>query len=93
MIGWVLFRSTSLDMAGTLLRKMFRWTDGPAIPWGLSFAAVLLVAAWIAHRMPNTFELRHAWRPLETLGITALFGLCLLVIYGGDASPFLYFQF
>jgi alginate O-acetyltransferase complex protein AlgI len=93
VIGWVLFRSTSLPMAGSMLRTMFRWTDGPAISWGLSLAAVLSIAAVIAHKMPNTFELRHEWRPLETLAITALFGLCLVVIYGGQSSPFLYFQF
>lgn len=93
LIGWVMFRSTSVSMARSMLATMFRWTDSTAIPWALSFAAVLLVAAAIAHTMPNTFELRHEWRPLETLAITALFGLCLFVIQGGQSSPFLYFQF
>jgi alginate O-acetyltransferase complex protein AlgI len=93
LIGWVLFRSTSVSMARSMLRTMFWWTNGPAIPWGVSLTAILLIAAVLAHKMPNTFELRHQWRPLETLAITALFGLCLVVIYGGQASPFLYFQF
>jgi alginate O-acetyltransferase complex protein AlgI len=93
LIGWVLFRSTSFPMAESILATMFRWTDSPVVPWGLSLAAVLLIAFVIAHKMPNTFELRHQWRPLEALAITVLFGLCLFVIHGSQASPFLYFQF
>jgi alginate O-acetyltransferase complex protein AlgI len=93
LIGWVMFRSTSVSMAQSMLATMFRWTDSAAIPWALSLTAVLLASAVIAHTMPNTFELRHEWRPFETLAITALFGVCLFVIQGGQASPFLYFQF
>jgi alginate O-acetyltransferase complex protein AlgI len=93
LIGWVMFRSTSLAMARSMLATMFRITDSAAIPWAWSFVALLSIAAVIAHALPNTFELRHEWRPLETIMITALFGLCLFVIEGGQSSPFLYFQF
>jgi alginate O-acetyltransferase complex protein AlgI len=93
MIGWVVFRSTSVKMAESILRTMFRWSQGPAIAWSTGLTATLVVAAVIAHGMPNTFELKHEWRPMETLAITGLFGLSLAVIYGGQASPFLYFQF
>jgi alginate O-acetyltransferase complex protein AlgI len=93
VIGWVLFRSTSLRMAESMYRKMFQWADGPTISWAPSLLAVLAVAAVIVHLAPNTFELKHEWNAPTTLLISALFTLCLFVIYGALASPFLYFQF
>ena len=93
IIGWVFFRSTSFGMAKSMLRKMFQWTDGPEIAWAPGLLLMVAIAGVIAHLMPNTFELRHEWNVPLTLLITALFGLCLVVIYGGQASPFLYFQF
>jgi alginate O-acetyltransferase complex protein AlgI len=93
VLGWVLFRSTSLRMAESMFRKMFLWTEGPGIPWASSLLAVLASAAVIAHLTPNTFELKHQWNVPATLLISALFALCLFVIYGAQASPFLYFQF
>ena len=54
--------------------------------------AMCIVAA-IAHFGPNTFEIRHQWRPRTAFALACLVILCLASIYGGQVSPFLYFQF
>jgi alginate O-acetyltransferase complex protein AlgI len=93
VVGWVFFRSLDFAMAATLLRTMFSWQPGPLPAATPGLLALLAVAALLAHRAPNAFQLSHRWRPAAALALTALFGLCLLAIYGGPASPFLYFQF
>jgi alginate O-acetyltransferase complex protein AlgI len=93
VIGWTFFRSNALSMASVLLRKMFLWTGGPMLAWTPSLMAVLLVVAFTAHTLPNTFRMDHQWRMPATLGFTCLFILCLTVIYSAPQSPFLYFQF
>ena len=93
VIGWVFFRSTSFAMAMALLRAMFGWVAGPLLPWGLSLLILLIVAAALAHAARNTFEVRHEWQPRASLALASLFGICLFVVYGGQPSPFLYFQF
>ena len=56
---------------------------------------MILVAGLLAHTGPNTFEMSHDWRPLEVeaFSLAALFLLCLVTMYGGQVSPYLYFQF
>jgi hypothetical protein len=53
----------------------------------------LLVAAAIAHGLPNTFELEHDWRTLPALALAFSFVSALFVLYVGRQVPFLYFQF
>jgi len=93
VIGWVLFRADSFQMARTQVHAMLTWTPGVNIqqwPFLLGFIAI---AGACAHFGPNTFELRYNWRPRTSIAVAALFVLCIGVIYGGQQSPFLYFQF
>ena len=92
VIGWTFFRASDIGRAGSLLNSMFTLHRGvtPEGPWSLG---VLLVAAAIAHLLPNTSQLHHDWRSLETTALTAALVASLLVIYAGKQSPFLYFQF
>jgi alginate O-acetyltransferase complex protein AlgI len=93
VVGWVFFRATSWPMAWGLLQRMFGW-GGAALPPGVYLLpVVLVVAALLAHVGPNTFQIRHAWRPAWAAGLAVLFALCLVAIYGGPRMPFLYFQF
>jgi hypothetical protein len=41
----------------------------------------------------NSWQLEHRWRPAAGAGLAVLFALCLLVIYSGQRTPFLYYQF
>ena len=93
VVGWVLFRATGFTMAAGWLRKMFELNlvQAPTGAWTL--ALLILLAAGLAHWCPNSFELTHRWNWAATLGLTALFATCVLVIYWAKASPFLYFQF
>jgi hypothetical protein len=80
-------------MAFGLLASMFSWKPGVHMLACETLAALLLIAGAIAHFGPNTFELRHNWRPLPTFGLGVLLVVCIIFIYGGQQSPFLYFQF
>jgi alginate O-acetyltransferase complex protein AlgI len=91
--GCVIVRADNLPMAAGMLQTMFSFTVGALVPWTPGLMAVLLIAAFVSHFLPNSFELRHEWRPLPVTGLASMFVCCLAVIYGNQASPFLYFQF
>ena len=93
VVGWVFFRSPTFTMAATLLREMFVWHAGTGVVGEPLLLAMLVLAASIAHFSPNTFEMRHEWRPLATTGLLVLFALSLFAICGNRSTPFLYFQF
>jgi len=93
VIGWVLFRSESASMAGQLLATMFTWRRGPAMPGFATLLVALGVLGWICWAMPNTSELRHEWRLPGRVSLALLYTVCVLVLYSGSPSPFLYFQF
>jgi alginate O-acetyltransferase complex protein AlgI len=93
VIGWVLFRATDLGMAGDVLTRMFTLSGG-ALPVGVrALLPLLVIAGAVAHVGRNAWELPHRWRPATAVGLTALFALCLAMIWGGQRMPFLYFQF
>jgi alginate O-acetyltransferase complex protein AlgI len=92
-IGFVVFRSESLAMAGTVLGLMFSWHAGSVIVGADALLFMLVVAGGIAHFAPNTFEIDYLWRPRRVAGALAVMVLCLFVLYGSRPTPFLYFQF
>ncbi len=93
VIGWVLFRADTFAMARTQLQAMFTWIPGAGIQQAPFLLAIIVAAAAFAHLGPNTFEIKHSWRPRTSFAMAALLVLCIGVIYGGQQSPFLYFQF
>jgi alginate O-acetyltransferase complex protein AlgI len=93
VIGWVLFRSNNFSMASGLLAAMFSWKPGVYLDTELSLASLLIIAGAFAHFGPNTFEIRHQWRPVPAYAFGAMLLACIVFIYGGQQSPFLYFQF
>lgn len=93
VIGWVFFRSESFGMAAALLARMFGWYRGTLPVGALTLAALLGLAATVAHTRPNVWQVTHEWRTVPATALAILFVGCLVVIYGGNQSPFLYFQF
>lgn len=93
VMGWVIFRSTDMKMAETLLRAMFSWQPGGGIIGVNVLMGTLCLAAPLAHLGPNTFEMRHQWSPMTAVGMALLFGFSVFIIYGARSTPFLYFQF
>ena len=93
IIGWVLFRSANFSMASGLFTTMFSWRSGLHLDAAKSLVGLLLIAGALAHFGPNTFELRHRWSPAQACALGVLLLVCIVFIYGGLQSPFLYFQF
>lgn len=93
LIGWVFFRCPTFEMATTLISKMFACQIGPLIPGVVTLVFMLAIAAYLAHKAPNTFELEHKWSFLPGILLTILFALAVCLIYARKSSPFLYFQF
>ena len=93
VVGWVLFRSINFSMAAGLLGAMFSWKPGIHLTAGKSLVGLLLIAGGLAHFGPNTFELQHRWSPAQAFALGVLLLACIVFIYGGQESPFLYFQF
>ena len=92
-LGWVLFRSSDLPMAGrwcaSLLGGAFR-ASGPELP---ALAGAVLVAGLLAHLGPTSSDLPESPRPALVLGLAATLVLSVTVVLSGRPSPFLYFQF
>jgi alginate O-acetyltransferase complex protein AlgI len=95
VIGWVFFRAADLETAGALLTKMFV-PQGGALPEGAAlFGVIVVIAALLAHRAPNSFEYHENFKPtaLRMGAAAAILGVAVAFIAGARDSPFLYFQF
>jgi alginate O-acetyltransferase complex protein AlgI len=93
VIGWTFFRAERWSDATALLAKMFSPAAGIEPVGAAVLTLILLLAFVLAHFGPNSFEMRHEWRPLASAGMAGLLLLSLISIYGAESSPFLYFQF
>jgi alginate O-acetyltransferase complex protein AlgI len=93
VFGWTIFRAQNWAQAGVILNRMLIPHDGVLPTASATLALAIVVAASFAHFGPNTFQLTHRWRPATAAGLTTLFAICLVRIYGSENSPFLYFQF
>ena len=94
-LGWVWFRATNIQMAGTLFRKLFIPTSGEGIPQFGVFAAILLIAAYWGLIGPNAFDIDERWTATRTryIVLAVATGACIAIMTGSESSPFLYFQF
>ena len=96
LLGWALFRSGSLAMAASLYASMFGmrgWgpplTSIPGVDGGvLLLLAGLLVLTSLPWDMPD-LRPRRSWG--YAAGLAAL--LAIGVLFVGQPTPFLYFQF
>ena len=75
--GWVLFRSPSFGSAADWLSRMFVPHVGGQILISPMLPASLIVAAIVAHALPNTFEIRHRSKGTMVSGFAVLFILVL----------------
>ena len=97
MLGWVLFRASTLEGAGRMFAGLLGLNGwGTAYPageagllnWGMGLLSLGLVFA-----AKNSWEIR--WRPgwRLALGLVLLFALSVGTLLVNTGSPFLYFQF
>ncbi len=92
-VGWVFFRADNLRAAQRLLVAMFGWQHTALFAGAPRLLGYIIVAAVVAHGLPNTFEQSPAKKPLQIALITVGFVACIGSMYLGNESPFLYFQF
>ncbi|HZR64209.1 MAG TPA: MBOAT family O-acyltransferase [Terriglobales bacterium] len=93
VLGWVLFRAESFSMAMRWLAKMLYPSGGTLFAGAAVLAFCIAIAGAIAHAAPNTFEISHDWSPQMACAMAVGLVCCLVLITGGQRSPFLYFQF
>lgn len=95
MIGWVFFRSETLDIASSLLYRMFVLTQGEQLNnLAILLPLLILAAFWsMVGRNPWEWNENREWRLGYGMVMSLAFGSCVAVIAGGRDSPFLYFQF
>jgi alginate O-acetyltransferase complex protein AlgI len=97
VMGWVIFRSTSLDMAAHIYEALFGLrgfsADLQALSGdiGVRFLLVILSLIILTNLPRDTWALqpRQGW--VYAAGMAALLVICLLAL--GAPTPFLYFQF
>jgi len=106
-LGWVLFRTESLDHASRYYRAMFGMgeagTGTPSV--SPTFIVVFCVAAVAAtpalhslhrhwqERMRGGSTIRATYELLMTTWFAALFGACVSFVAMGAYNPFIYFRF
>jgi len=95
LVGWVLFRSTDLNMAANLLNTMFLPRGGLLIGDPLAWTTLLAIAVSWAMLGPNAEDIHRdfRWSDRHGLALAVTFGACLAIMAGHANSPFLYFQF
>ena len=99
-IGWVLFRSKSLDRALYILKALFSWDTAPNVSFGGMKFQLLRVAAVVAIVLAVDFlstgervrslYLKYAWARAMLLGLAVL---TILFMGSFTANSFIYFQF
>lgn len=93
VIGLTLFAAQDMTMAKTLLTTMFSCKQNTLMQGWQPFCVLLLVSGYLAHIAPNSFEIKHDWKPGMVIVLGILFLLCLFLLAAGQQFQFLYFQF
>jgi alginate O-acetyltransferase complex protein AlgI len=91
VVGWVIFRSNDLSMAGAWLTSMAGAGGGTLLP-DRSFVLLVAAALLAVKALPEPWELRYSARPAYAAVYAVGFVLSYLVMNGKE-SVFLYFQF
>jgi len=98
VIGWVIFRSENIDLMSLWLKKMFIF-EGPIKPTNFTastrdrFAAAMIIGLYIVWGCKNTFEIEKKFTPSKKNALLLGILLFISLLFMGENSPFLYFQF
>lgn len=98
ILGWVIFRATSVEHAITWFNQLFSWQGGLRLD-GFSartrdrFGLAMLVGVFLVFKCSNTQEMMKKFQGSIWSGIVASCLLFLSLLLLTSDSPFLYFQF
>jgi alginate O-acetyltransferase complex protein AlgI len=95
-MGWILFRARDLSSALAVFGKFFDWRGGGVLLTAVESRLPLLMTALgliVVFGFRNTWEFKPETQVWKTIGLAALFLLCLVFLFGMVTHPFLYFQF
>jgi alginate O-acetyltransferase complex protein AlgI len=94
-LGWLVFRSTSLDMAITWFQTLLLWNEA----WVFYLTIWKKIAIWIiwvsfilTTYCKNIHEIEHNNTFRRAIILAILFFICIILINNVN-SPFLYYQF
>ena len=93
---WVFFRAMTLSQATEYLAGIFSWRPGPVDPNDvllLSISVFFIVALDIAQRLSGHHAVVLRWPALARGATYALLFAWIVMWSGGEAKPFIYFQF
>lgn len=102
VIGWVIFRSETIDLMSTWLTKMFSFTGPLSYKHFMTrtrdrYAAACVIGFFIAFTRKNTTELDELndgeGVNTKTWAIFLAVIFFMSILFLGNESPFLYFQF
>ncbi|NLH49421.1 MAG: MBOAT family protein [Myxococcales bacterium] len=95
-LGWIFFRAKDLSTALAVFGKLGDWRGGGILLTAAENRLPLLMSVLglvLVFGLRNTWELKQEAGVPRTLGLIALFLLCLVFLFGMVTHPFLYFQF
>lgn len=103
VIGWVIFRSTSLEQIGVLLSNMFTYveTDWITIISNntkilsclLYFVPAILFSFPVARMIKDKIKSTNVTLIVENLMLCSVFVLCIIFLNSSNYNPFIYFRF
>ena len=96
VLGWILFRSASLNLAGDFIAQLVQ--PGAATLWTPAAVAAIVVVIGMQLLPPAPLErirVRVATLPAPALGfgLAAVIAVVGATVPGGSVPPFIYFQF
>ena len=102
MIGWVLFRADSLEVAGDILARMFWPSDGrlggefiDPLGWLVMVIGILTAGPWLGRTLLSDGgpESSTARQLRAAVAVSVLAGICFVALFSTTYNPFIYFRF
>ena len=103
MLGWVLFRASSLSEAVNYLAVMFNLKDFNSLSFTYEYFLNFKLVAWfivgivlstpIFRIINNKYKDKMCYEIIKTLLLAVLFIISIIFIVNSTYSPFIYFQF
>lgn len=100
-LTWLLFAVEDLSMVWVYLQKLFPFLGkgeaavfaGDYLKYGKTYGLSLLLGILLSGSLPERLCRRRNWNVGYSVGLVAVFWICIYCMYMGQDDPFLYFNF